>query len=126
MSTAEPRARWYEGLTALHWSVLAGASAGWVFDVYEGQLFTIFKTRMLAELTGGSSATIEWQGNLGLAAFLLGGAVGGLMFGVLGDRYGRVRIMAYTILVFHRRTDRAAGFCATCLMARLSVRLRRL
>src|SRR5260370_36615392 len=55
---------------------------------------------MLAELTGSSMAAIEWQGNLGLAAFLLGGAAGGLLFGVLGDRFGRVRIMAYTILVY--------------------------
>ncbi len=68
--------------------------------MYEGQLFTIFKTPMLTELAGGSPAAIEWQGNLGLAAFLLGGAVGGMGFGVLGDRFGRVRIMAYTILVY--------------------------
>ena len=80
--------------------VLAVASAGWVFDVYEGQLFTIFKTPMLNELTGGDPAAIDWQGNLGLAAFLLGGAAGGLFFSVLGDRYGRVRMMAYTILVY--------------------------
>jgi MFS family permease len=92
--------RWYEGLTATHWMVLAVASAGWVFDVYEGQLFAIFKTPMLKELTGGDPAAIDWQANLGLAAFLLGGAVGGLFFSVLGDRYGRVRVMAYTILVY--------------------------
>jgi MFS family permease len=80
--------------------VLAVASAGWVFDVYEGQLFTIFKTPMLGELSGGSVAAIELHGNLGFAAFLLGGASGGLFFGVLGDRFGRVRIMAVTILVY--------------------------
>jgi len=80
--------------------VLAVASAGWVFDVYEGQLFTIFKTPMLRELEGGTPAAIEWQGNVGLAAFLLGGAAGGLGFGVLGDRFGRVRILSVTILVY--------------------------
>ena len=77
MQTFEKGPRWYEGLSAGHWMVLAVASAGWVFDVYEGQLFTIFKTPMLTELTGGNPAAIEWQGNLGLAAFLLGGAAGG-------------------------------------------------
>jgi MFS family permease len=80
--------------------VLAVASAGWVFDVYEGQLFTIFKTPMLAELTGGGGSQIETQASLGLAAFLLGGAGGGLLFGVLGDRLGRVRMLAMTILVY--------------------------
>jgi MFS family permease len=92
--------RWYQGLTTQHWVVLAIASAGWVFDVYEGQLFTIFKTPMLSELSGRSAETIEWQGNIGLAAFLLGGAAGGLLFGVLGDRLGRVRILSVTILVY--------------------------
>jgi MFS family permease len=92
--------RWYEGLTSTHWIILAVASAGWIFDVYEGQLFTIFKTPMLAELTGGSTAAIDLQANIGFAAFLLGGALGGLYFGILGDRYGRLRIMAATILVY--------------------------
>ncbi len=92
--------RWYQGLTAGHWMVLAVASAGWIFDVYEGQLFTIFKTPMLGELAGGGTSAIEWQANVGFAAFLLGGAAGGLIFGVLGDRYGRVRTMAATILVY--------------------------
>jgi MFS family permease len=100
MSNAQPVIRWYQGVGAGPWMVLAVASAGWVFDVYEGQLFTIFKTPMLRELVGGSPAAIEWQGNVGLAAFLLGGAAGGLGFGVLGDRFGRVRILSVTILVY--------------------------
>ena len=92
--------RWYEGLTSTHWILLAVASAGWIFDVYEGQLFTIFKTPMLRELTDGSPGAIDFQANIGLAAFLLGGALGGLCFGILGDRYGRLRIMSATILVY--------------------------
>jgi MFS family permease len=100
LSKADEAPRWYQGLGAGPWMVLAIASAGWVFDVYEGQLFTIFKTPMLAELGGGGTAEIERQGNFGLAAFLLGGAAGGLLFGVLGDRFGRVRVLGVTILVY--------------------------
>jgi MFS family permease len=100
MSNTDQSSRWYHGISAQHWAVLAIASAGWVFDVYEGQLFTIFKTPMLAELVGRNAQAIEWQGNIGLAAFLLGGAAGGLLFGVLGDRFGRVRILSVTILVY--------------------------
>jgi MFS family permease len=100
MSSTDQSPRWYQGLTTQHWVVLAIASAGWVFDVYEGQLFTIFKTPMLSEFSGRSAGTIEWQANVGLAAFLLGGAAGGLFFGVLGDRLGRVRILSVTILVY--------------------------
>src|ERR1700733_8636334 len=100
MESPGRRPRWYEGLTHSHWIILAVASAGWIFDVYEGQLFTIFKTPMLLELIGGVQAVVDEEANIGFAAFLLGGAAGGLFFGVLGDRYGRVRIMAVTILVY--------------------------
>ncbi len=80
--------------------VLAIASAGWVFDVYEGQLFTIFKSAMFTELAGGDRSAVEWQGNLGFAVFLLGGAVGGLFFAMLSDRFGRAKMMAVTILIY--------------------------
>jgi MFS family permease len=36
----------------------------------------------------------------GWPLFLLGGAAGGLFFGILGDRLGRVRILSVTILVY--------------------------
>lgn len=99
MADSERSTGWWSGLTTTHWVVLVAASAGWVFDVYEGQLFTVFKTPMLRDL-GVDKAAIEWQGNVGLAAFLLGGAVGGLFFGMLGDRLGRVRVLGFTILVY--------------------------
>lgn len=91
---------WYEGITSAQWLVLAIASAGWVFDVYEAQLFTIFKTPMLKELLGDSSQEIDWHTQLAFALFLVGGAVGGLAFGMLGDRIGRVRVMSMTILTY--------------------------
>ncbi len=108
METPEIRPRWYEGLTAAHWIILAIASAGWIFDVYEGQLFTILFTPMFQELTrhqqvigsADSKQIIDWLSNAGFAAFLFGGAAGGLFFGVMGDRYGRLRVMAVTILVY--------------------------
>jgi MFS family permease len=100
MDIPEQEPRWYEGLTPAHWIILAVASAGWIFDVYEGQLFTTFKTPMLGELTAGLTTDIQRQGNIAFAAFLLGGALGGLVFGILGDRHGRLRVMAATILVY--------------------------
>ena len=100
MDQLDGQPRWYDGLTSAHWIILAVASAGWIFDVYEGQLFTIFKTPMLRELTGGSPGAVDLQANIGLAAFLLGGALGGLYFGILGDRLDRLRVMAATILVY--------------------------
>jgi MFS family permease len=104
MATADRPAR----LTAHHWLIFAVASAGWVFDVYEGQLFVIFKTPAFADVlhlsesgpgTAGA-ARIGWHADLANALFLVGGALGGLAFGILGDRIGRVRTMTLTILTY--------------------------
>ncbi len=103
MASSEQRpGPWYEGVTAAQWLVLVIASAGWIFDVYEGQLFAIFKTPALTELLGRwrRSPDVTWHSFLASALFLIGGAVGGLAFGVLGDRIGRVRVMSLTILVY--------------------------
>lgn len=101
---------WYAAITPYQWLVFAIASAGWVFDVYEGQLFTIFKTPALADVLGfvpsqlgpnsRASLLVDWYANVGFAMFLVGGAVGGLAFGMLGDRIGRVRVMSLTILTY--------------------------
>lgn len=47
-----PPAAWYSGVTRAQWVVLAVASAGWVFDAFEGQLFNITRAHMLPELLG--------------------------------------------------------------------------
>src|SRR5439155_7161579 len=47
-----------------------------------------------------------------LCAFLLGGAVGGALFGRLGDRAGRVRAMGWSILCFSAFTG-ASWFART-------------
>jgi predicted MFS family arabinose efflux permease len=93
-------------ITGYQWLVFVVASAGWVFDVYEGQLFTIFKGPALTELLGDSlsgpelAAQLEWQGSLAMAIFLVGGAVGGLGFGILADRIGRLPVLSLTILTY--------------------------
>ncbi len=94
--------RWYAGVTRYEWLVLAIASAGWVFDVFEGQLFNITRGQMLADLTGTSAGSDEVKrwGDLFLAVFLVGGTVGGIFFGSLADRIGRKPTLAITILCY--------------------------
>jgi MFS family permease len=88
----------WHGVTRYQWLVLAIASAGWVFDVFEGQLFVSLKDQVLAALEPGAGQ--EKLFNLSLAAFLFGGALGGVVFGNLADRWGRRRLMAVTILMY--------------------------
>ena len=41
---------WYSIVTRYQWLVLAIASAGWVFDQYESQIFVIMKDYVLADI----------------------------------------------------------------------------
>jgi MFS family permease len=91
---------WYAGVTRYQWIVLAIASAGWIFDVYEGQIFNITRSDMLADILGGRDADVKKWGDIFLAVFLLGGTVGGLAAGSLADRFGRRPILVLTILLY--------------------------
>jgi len=94
--------RWYAGVTAYQWLVLAIASAGWIFDAFEGQIFNITRNQLLADILAGGAtdAGIKRYGDVFLAVFLAGGTVGGLLFGSLADRWGRRPVMALTILMY--------------------------
>src|SRR5258708_7669154 len=94
--------RWYSGVSSYQWLILTIASAGWVFDVYEGQIFNITRNQLLSEILGGAGGegAIRWYGDVFLAIFLLGGAAGGLLFGSMADRWGRKPTMAITILMY--------------------------
>jgi MFS family permease len=79
--------------------VLTIASAGWVFDAFEGQLFNITRNDLLREFIASPSRQKFW-GDLLLAIFLLGGTVGGIGFGTLADRLGRKPVLSATILAY--------------------------
>jgi MFS family permease len=93
---------WYAGVTRYQWLVLVIASAGWVFDAFEGQLFNITRVHLLSDLLDvrSDSPEIKRWGDILLAVFLVGGTAGGVAFGMLADRFGRQPIMAATILFY--------------------------
>jgi MFS family permease len=103
MSEPIGRRSWYADVTSYQWLVLAIASAGWVFDTFEGQLFNITRADLLSELLAESSdmesAKRRW-GDIFLAVFLIGGTIGGIGFGALADRWGRKWTMSATILIY--------------------------
>jgi MFS family permease len=93
---------WYAGVTRSMWLVLAVASAGWIFDVYEGQIFNLTRNHMLGDILNrpADSPEVKKYGDFFLAVFLAGGTIGGLGFGFLADRFGRRPIMVITILMY--------------------------
>jgi MFS transporter, SHS family, sialic acid transporter len=114
--------KWYQGVTRGQWLALAAALLGWMFDGFEQGIFPLVARPALVEVLG-LSADAKLAGHssdpavreeafervdteVGLwnsyivAAFLLGAALGGWFFGWLGDRIGRVRAMALSVLMY--------------------------
>jgi len=94
--------KWYHGITNYQWLVLIIACLGWIFDVFEGQIYVASMRDAIPSLIGLDAEHPEvakWN-DWGFAAFAFGGAIGGLFFGMLSDRIGRSKTMVLTILVY--------------------------
>lgn len=101
MSSSETK-RWTSGLTGYHWLVLAVAAMGWLFDTMDQWLYVLARDPALADLLNVSrtdDAVKTAAGNV-QAIFLFGWATGGLFFGMIGDKLGRTRTMAITVLIY--------------------------
>jgi MFS family permease len=94
------------------WLVLIASFLGWMFDGYELGLFPVVARPALKSMlaNAGDGAVGYWIG-IGTAASLVGAAFGGVAFGWLGDRIGRVRAMALSILTYSLVTG--VGYIAT-------------
>ena len=81
---------------------LLAALLGWMFDGMEMGLFPLVGKDALRELLGSDAEqkrVDSWYGVV-LACFLVGAATGGVLFGWLGDKIGRVRAMTVSVLVY--------------------------
>lgn len=83
------------------WLALLAALLGWAFDGFEMGIFALVAQPALGALLPDPSegAIGRWYGLI-QAGFLVGAATGGVLFGWLGDRFGRVRAMILSILTY--------------------------
>src|SRR5260370_6526671 len=86
-------------LTRGQWLTLLAAFLGWMFDGLEMGIFPIVARPALLGMGIEGAEIGKWMGHV-TALFLLGAAGGGLVFGWLGDRIGRVRAMSLSILTY--------------------------
>ncbi len=97
---------WREGTPAGRRSLVA-AGLGWMMDSFDVMLYALVLAELMRDL-GMSKLTAGLLGS----ATLVASAVGGLLFGVLADRYGRARALIWSILVYSVFTA-ACGFAQT-------------
>ncbi|WP_165232953.1 MFS transporter [Aquisphaera insulae] len=96
-----PSRRGWDELTRAHVWILAAAALGWLFDAMDQRIFVVARTPALRGLLPGLEAgQLPTYAFWSTGYFIAGWATGGLVFGLLGDRYGRVRTMTWTIVLY--------------------------
>src|SRR3954470_7610455 len=81
---------------------LVAAFLGWMFDGLEMGLFPLAGRPALKQLLSASGTDADigpWFAGI-IAAFLVGAAAGGVLFGWLGDRVGRVKAMVWSVATY--------------------------
>ncbi len=109
---------WYAELTRYHWFVFVVASLGWLFDTMDQQLFNLARKPAVMALISRSDPEqkpispsdprVQRYGGYTTTVFIIGWALGGFAFGILGDRIGRAKTMMLTILLYSAFTGLSA------------------
>jgi MFS family permease len=104
---------WWRELNRYHWFVLIVAALGWLFDTMDQQLFNLARRPAMQALLAPAGGVadprdVDFYSGLSTMIFLMGWAVGGLGFGILGDKIGRARTMLWTILIYSAFTGLSA------------------
>jgi MFS transporter, SHS family, sialic acid transporter len=91
--------------TSGNFAALTAAFLGWLFDGLEMGMFPLVARPALQQMQRSTGALSDpnfvgnWMGIV-TAAYLIGAAAGGIVFGWLGDRLGRVRAISLSILCY--------------------------
>jgi MFS family permease len=129
---------WHDGLSRYQWFVFVVASLGWLFDTMDQQLFNLARKPAVAQLLQGTDierqarsqvavrfptadsakreaefqkaygTKVDLYGGYATTIFMIGWALGGVAFGILGDKIGRARTMLATVLTYSAFTGLSA------------------
>jgi len=95
MGNAQAQVPWYKEITKTQWRALIAAMSGWALDAMDVMLYSMILVQVMEELqmtqtTAGFLATLT----------LLSSAIGGILFGMVADRYGRTKSLMISICVY--------------------------
>lgn len=90
------------GITKKQRTAFLAAWLGWAFDGLDGLLYTLVALPFVGELLGKAPRDPETLSKAALiqAVFFVGWAVGGMVFGRIGDKIGRTKTLNLTILTY--------------------------
>src|SRR5436190_9393581 len=92
---------WWRQLNSYHWFVFFVASAAWCFDCLDQQLFILARDSAVKALSPGATGPEQTSDSgWAMAIFIAGWALGGLIFGAVGDRIGRAKTLALCVLIY--------------------------
>lgn len=103
---------WRAGTPEAHRALVA-ASLGWMLDAFDVMLWALVLASIMSDL-GIDKGTAGILGSV----MLLASAAGGMIFGIIADRYGRTRALMGSVLIYSVFTA-ACGFATT--VAQLAV-----
>ncbi len=83
-----------------HRKILLATWLGWLFDGMDSSLYPLVANQALGELIGANNPNFGQIAAQVTAIFLLGWAVGGFIFGYLGDKIGRAKSLSFSILTY--------------------------
>ena len=98
--TSPPRL--FDGVTGYHWLVLIIAAGGWLFDCMGQRIFVLAREPAMRELlgVGATDALVKTWGARATFTLMFGWATGGILFGMMSDRMGRVKTMIATLVAY--------------------------
>jgi MFS family permease len=110
ISAIEPKPR----LTPVQWIICVVAALGFAFDIYELLMLPLIVGPALSELAAVRPGTPEFNYWVGLLFWVpaVAGGIFGLLGGYLTDRFGRRRVLVWSILLYAFSAF-AAGFATS-------------
>jgi len=101
--------RW-RSVSGYQWFVFLVAGGAWMFDNLDQRIFSLARIPALSDLMGlpVSDLSVQSFAKIVTAIFLVGWGLGGLCIGALGDRYGRVRLLSISIVIYALGTGMTA------------------
>jgi MFS family permease len=86
---------WYKEITPTQWKTLIAGLLGWMLDAMDVLLYA-FALTTLQKVFNFQSDTA----GLIASTTLLASAVGGILFGIVADRFGRAKALFFTVLIY--------------------------